>query len=78
MGRGRLAGVVVLALAFTLLAMPASRAATVEVSPGPNAIQNAVNAAAAGGTLLIHAGTYNESVTVSKFGLHLQAYGDGP
>jgi parallel beta-helix repeat protein len=53
---------------------------TTEVFPGPNAIQNAVTAASAGDTLLIHTGTYNEDVTVGnvKTGLSLRAYGDGP
>ncbi len=44
-----------------------SHAATITVSPGQS-IQAAVNSASAGDTIQIHAGTYNESVTVSKSG----------
>ena len=53
---------------------------TTEVFPGPNAIENAVMAASAGDTLLIHTGTYNEDVVIgaTKSNLTLEAFGDGP
>jgi parallel beta-helix repeat protein len=67
-------------VSFVLSAAPSAHAATVEVFPGPNAVQNAVTAASAGDTLLIHAGTYSEHVTVgsAKTNLTLRAFGDGP
>lgn len=60
--------------------VPGARAGTTtQVFPGPNAIQNAVNAATAGDTLLIHAGTYSEDVSIggTKTNLTLKAFGDG-
>jgi parallel beta-helix repeat protein len=80
MSRVRLAAVVGVVVALNLAAISPARAATVEVFPGPNAIQNAVTAASAGDTLRIHAGTYNENVVVggTKSNLVLQAFGDGP
>src|SRR3954454_15644495 len=59
-----------LALAVAVLALPASASAatTYTVNPGQK-IQDAVDSAAAGDTILIKAGTYQESVAVSKAGL---------
>ncbi|HJP66433.1 MAG TPA: right-handed parallel beta-helix repeat-containing protein [Actinomycetota bacterium] len=80
MGLARVGGAIGLATAFVLTVAPPAHAATIEVFPGPNAIQNAVTSAAAGDTLLIHAGTYAEHVTVGsgKSNLTLRAFGDGP
>jgi parallel beta-helix repeat protein len=52
----------VLSWAFTL----AASAATIEVSPGPNAINRAIDTAHDGDTLLIHDGYYRESLTIDK------------
>ena len=54
-----------LALAGAASAAPA-QGATITVSPGPNAIQAAVDRADRGDRLLIRAGTYREDVTVDK------------
>jgi parallel beta-helix repeat protein len=78
MSRVRLVAVVGVVVALQVAGVSPARAATIEVFPGPNAIQNAVTAASAGDTLLIHAGTYNEDVSVAKTNLTLRAYGDGP
>jgi hypothetical protein len=48
------------------LGITQSFAAIINVSPGANAIQNAVNAASAGDTLLLSNGTYNESVNLAN------------
>jgi len=53
------------ALAALVAPAAASAATTYTVNPGDK-IQDAVDKAAAGDTILIKAGTYNESVTVSK------------
>ena len=66
---------------LSLAALPAGPSAwarTVDVFPGSGApLQAAVDAAADGDVLRIHAGTYTEAVTVTK-GLRLAAAGDGP
>jgi parallel beta-helix repeat protein len=51
--------------------------AVIEVFPGPNALNDALAIANAGDILNIHAGTYQEHVTVSVDDLTLQAAGDG-
>jgi nitrous oxidase accessory protein NosD len=55
------------------LAVPAS-AATIEVFPG-DSIQEAVHNAAPGDTILVHAGTYNESVSIHKDDITIQGEG---
>jgi parallel beta-helix repeat protein len=52
---------------LTLLALvPTALAATIEVTPGPNAINKALNKAHNGDTLRIHDGTYRGALTVDK------------
>ncbi len=47
--------------------MPESRAARTHIHPAPGALRSALNAAAAGDTLLVHAGLYREhTLTVDK------------
>lgn len=48
------------------------------VSPGPNAINNALNAASPGETLLLRVGTYTEQVVADVEGITFTLYGDGP
>ena len=57
----------VLALGLAIpMATPVS-AATIDVYPGPGTpIQDAVDAASSGDTIIVHAGTYNEQVNVNK------------
>jgi parallel beta-helix repeat protein len=58
--------------------VPAARAGNViEVFPTPGALQAALNAAAPGDTLLLHAGTYNEAVDVNTANVTVKAFGDG-
>jgi nitrous oxidase accessory protein NosD len=66
--RGALARVVIVlgVAAGALLAAPAALGATIEVTPGPNAIKNALKDAHSGDILRIHAGTYRESFSVNK------------
>ena len=59
------------------LAGPAAHRATIEVYPGPNAVNDALAIANDGDTLNIHGGTYPEQVRVSTPNLTLQAAGDG-
>lgn len=54
-----------LAAALLLGAAPL-RAKTIDVSPAPGALQNAIDAASDGDTLRIHGGTYSEVVNVTK------------
>ena len=69
--------VVVIAAAAAGLALPAiAGAATINVNPGKNAIQKAVNKADNGDTLRIHSGTYKGHVNVDKK-LRLTDAGDG-
>ncbi len=63
--RIRIVGVFVLLL--LLAKVPKVQAATITVSPGQS-IQSAVNSANAGDTIQIRAGTYNESVSISRSG----------
>jgi parallel beta-helix repeat protein len=51
--------------------------AVIEVFPGPNAINDALAGASAGDTLNIHAGTYDERMTVALDDLTLRSAGDG-
>src|SRR5262249_15365453 len=53
-------------LTSLLLCSACARAATIDVHPGPGALQAAVNAASPGDTLRVHAGTYAEAVTVDR------------
>jgi parallel beta-helix repeat protein len=66
--RGRaLAGLVGGTCVLLALALaPSSLAATIEVTPGPSAINKALNQAHNGDTLRIHDGTYREAFTVDK------------
>ena len=60
-------GLLVAALAALGAALPsAAGAATINVHPGPNAIQKAINKADGGDTLRIHDGTYPETLEVDK------------
>jgi parallel beta-helix repeat protein len=63
-----------------VLARPsgASTSTVIEVFPGANAIQNAVDAAHTGDVLSVHTGTYSENVLVTKDAITIQAAGDGP
>jgi parallel beta-helix repeat protein len=55
------------ACALALAAVTATASAnTIDVTPGPNAITNALHSASAGDTLRIHNGTYRESFTINK------------
>jgi nitrous oxidase accessory protein NosD len=63
-------GVVVASVA---LAVPAS-AVTIDVFPGES-IQAAVHAAVPGDTIVVHAGTYNESVSIHKDDITIQGEG---
>lgn len=65
--RGLIALIVVM-IAAAVLVLPQTlvRAATHAVTPGPNAIQTAINAANSGDTIEIAAGVYNESLVITK------------
>jgi nitrous oxidase accessory protein len=69
-------GVVAVAITGLLLAATTASAATIEVSPGPSAINRAIDKAQDGDTLLIHDGTYRESLTIDK-PVTLQGASDG-
>jgi parallel beta-helix repeat protein len=56
----------------------ASTSTVIDVFPGANAIQNAVQAAHTGDVLSVHTGTYPENVLVTKDGITIEAAGDGP
>ena len=58
-----------------VLAVPA-RAATIEVFPG-DSIQEAIHQAQPGDTVLVHAGTYEGSVSIHKSGIDLVGEGTG-
>ena len=62
------------ALVASLALAAASGAATIQVNPGPGALQAAIDAANPGDTLRVHAGTYSEAVSVTKA---LRIVGDG-
>jgi len=56
-----------LAIPVALFTVPVAGAPeTIEVHPGES-IQAAINVAGVGYTVLVHAGTYNESLTISKY-----------
>lgn len=58
---------VLMALVLSLAALASTAsAATLEVTPGANAINKALNRAHNGDTLRIHDGTYREAVTIDK------------
>jgi parallel beta-helix repeat protein len=59
--------VIIAAAIAATFALPASASAdTVNVHPGPNAVQDAINGASNGDTLRIHDGHYAESVNVTR------------
>jgi parallel beta-helix repeat protein len=66
--RGRaLAGLIGgISVLLTLAIVPSALAATIEVTPGPNAINKALNQANNGDTLRIHDGTYRGSIEIDK------------
>jgi parallel beta-helix repeat protein len=65
--RRALAGLVGgLTVALALVLASGALAATIEVTPGPNAINKALNQAHNGDTLRIHDGTYREAFDVTK------------
>lgn len=70
----------VAALLSGVMASPsgASTSTVIDVFPGANAIQNAVDAAQTGDVLSVHTGTYPENVLVTKDAITIQAAGDGP
>jgi parallel beta-helix repeat protein len=75
-------GAVVAAIAATCVLPPAAftavaSAATVEVTPGVNAINKALDRAHNGDTLRIHDGTYREALTIDKR-VELQGVGGRP
>jgi parallel beta-helix repeat protein len=51
---------------FVWVYVPAASAATIDVTPGPNAINNAIAQAHAGDVLRIHDGNYRRAVIVDK------------
>ena len=55
-----------LALLPTLVLAAATEAAVIDVNPGPGALQAAINAASPGDVLRVHAGTYNEAVSIDR------------
>jgi nitrous oxidase accessory protein len=56
-----------MALVLITLSAPTASAATWDVYPGPGTpIQDAIDDASAGDTILVHAGLYNEKITVDK------------
>jgi hypothetical protein len=60
-------GIIFVVVAALGAALPsAAGAARINVHPGPNAIQKAINKASSGDTLRIHDGTYPESPAVDK------------
>jgi parallel beta-helix repeat protein len=63
---GRIATAVVACVALSWAFTTAASAATIDVTPGPNAINKAVFKAHFGDTLRIHDGTYREAVAVDK------------
>lgn len=63
---GRFRETLLLAAAGALLAPAAASADTVNVHPGPNAIQDAIDSASGGDTLRIHDGHYGGSIDVTK------------
>lgn len=70
-------GLVAAALAVAALLVSASpaSAATVEVHPGES-IQDAIDAAPPGSTIVVHAGVYRETLLIRKHGIKLIGKGD--
>jgi hypothetical protein len=62
-------------VAVLFLAAPPSAAADIHVNPGDN-IQDIINSAEDGDRILVHAGTYNQQITIDGF-KSLQIIGDG-
>ncbi len=64
---GVLAGLIgAVAALMALVVAPAALGATIEVTPGPNAINKALAKAHNGDLLRIHDGTYREAFTIDK------------
>jgi parallel beta-helix repeat protein len=63
-----------LMLASVVRAAPAIAATTIEVFPG-DSIQSAVNQASPGDTILVHAGTYKQSISIKTDDLTIQGEG---
>lgn len=55
-----------IAVILLLNLAPAALAADINVVPGPNAIQEAINGASAGDSIYVGSGTYSESVLVNR------------
>jgi hypothetical protein len=66
---------VALVIAAPILVSPVSASSNTHVVRPGESIQNAVDAAAPGDTVLVKAGTYHEFVTIRTDGLTLQAHG---
>jgi copper-binding protein NosD len=66
-----------LCLAVPVGSAQAASSDVIEVFPGPNAINNGLDAAQPGDILNIHAGTYSERVNVDVQGVMLRSAGDG-
>jgi parallel beta-helix repeat protein len=74
-----IAAAVTLALCLALVPGVGQAASSdvIEVFPGPNAINNALDVAQPGDILNIHAGTYSERVNVDVANVTLRSAGDG-
>ena len=69
-------GAILCVIALSMLLSPAmGYGATIDVYPGQK-IQDAVNSASAGDTIILHAGTYTENIEVKKQ-LTMQAQASG-
>lgn len=71
---------VTISLSLAVVPVGSAQAASsdvIEVFPGPNAINDALDVARPGDVLNIHAGTYSERVNVDVRGVTLRSAGDG-